>query len=330
MISNPGVRVCMYGDGAASALSARIGAGLAMLAEARRIELVGPDEPADLAHAVGAAEVTGRAAMPLRSVDVLPLRAGRLAPSPGWVRRQRRTHHGATWLAHGQSAGRLLLAAGLSPAGRLHCLPLLAPPVEEPDPTHSALRTAVRDRLGLRPGQRLVIGRELAVAGDQEGGQEPAWERDLRSSRRPEIVVLRIRPTDLEHSVYRVHAAGTGWLPEPLSLTALLAAGDGFVAADSHLTACSPAVAAIDWGLPVVARATDAVSDLVLARGAGAVVPAGTGRIARGVLELLDGDLLFSRAAPGPAPGHRLAEFARSLLAVYRRAQRRTLISGAA
>ena len=330
MISNPVIRVCAYPDGQAAALSARLGAGLAMLAEARRIALVGPDEPADIAHAVGAAEVTGRATSRLRSVDVIPLRSGRLAASPGWVRRERRTHPGATWLAHGHSAGRLLLAAGLAPAGRVHCLPLLCPPVEEPEPSRAAVRAAVRERLGLRPGQRLVIGHELAATGGQESGREPGWERDLRSYGRHEIVVVRIRPVDREQSQYRVRTDGTGWLPEPLSLTALLAGGDGFVAADPHLAACSPAVAALDWGLPVVARATDAVSDPVLTRGVGAVVPAGAGRIARGVLELLDGDLLCSRAAPGPLPGHRLAEFAHSLLSVYRSVQRRTLISGAA
>lgn len=326
MIYNPAARVCLYPDLQWPALSARVTAAVRMLADAGRVALVAPEEPADLAHAIADATVYGRATVQLRTVATIPLRAGRLTASPGWARRQRRSASGAVWLAHGQTAARLLLAGGVAPAGRVRCLPLLAPPSGAPAQSRAAERAAVRNGVGLRPGERLVIGAESAAG----AAREPTWVRDLRAIGRPEAVVLRIRPADREHRTYHVYAQRAGWLPEPLPLSALLAGCDVFVAADTQPTACTPAAAAFDWGIPVVARATDAVSDLVLAGGRGAVVPAGAGRVARAVADQLDVGI-FNYVATAPTePRRRDVELARALLGVYRHAVRRTLATGAA
>lgn len=326
MIYNPTPRVCLYPDMQWQALSARIVAAAQLLADAGRLTLVAPDEPADLAHAVADATVYGRGAVQLRTVASVPLRAGRLAASPSWVRQQRRHGGGALWLAHGQTAARLLLTAGMAPSGRVHCLPLLAPPSSTSTPCRAAERAAVRERLGLRPGERLVI----AAEGPSGDGREPDWVRELRASGRPDAVVLRIRPADREHRAYHVHAERVGWLPQPLALSSALAGGDLFVAVDPQPTACTPAAAAIDWRIPVIARATDAASDLVLAGGRGTVVPAGAERVARAVLDELDGGIFNHAGTAPPEPTGRDAELARVLLGVYRRAVRRTMAPGAA
>ncbi|HET6875926.1 MAG TPA: hypothetical protein VFH38_00200 [Jatrophihabitans sp.] len=326
MIYNPVPRVCLYPDRQVPELSARIVAAGRMLADAGRVKLVEPGETADLAHAVGDAPTYGPAPVRLRTVAAVPLRAGRLTAAPGWVRRQRRAGADVVWLAHGQTAARLLLDAGIAPAGRLHCLPLLAPPIGTLSPSRAVERAAVRDGLGLRPGERLVIGTE----GGSDTGDEPGWVRELREIKRSDAVVLRMRPADRVHGAYRVHAERVGWLPEPLPLSALLAGCDVFVAADAQPTACTPAAAAADWGIPVVARATDAASDLVLAGGRGTVVPAGAWRVARAVADQLDGGIFNHAGTAPPDPGRRDAELARALLAVYRRTVRRTIAAGAA
>jgi glycosyltransferase involved in cell wall biosynthesis len=264
----------------------------------------------------------------VRTVETIPLRNGRLIAAPAWLRQERRYGTATTWLAHGYTAGRLLLDAGLASSRRLHCLPLVGVLTPVQSQSRAAARASTRARLGLAPGARLIL------ASTSENGSWPAgagrWQRDLTAARRPDLALMQISPLQPPGS-YEVSHAITGQSIDTLPLYALLAACDLFVTDSRELSACAPAVNAAEWGIPVLATANDSAAELVLTRSAGTVVRGGDSELARAVLEELDTGLL-RRATTGAVPdaASQIAEFARALLGTYRRMLRAAVIGGAA
>lgn len=329
MIPAAGPRVALRAPHLASPLSAYLVAAYEMLVEAGRVRPASPSAPADLVHTVGDVPPPEPGPLPVRTVETVPLRSGRLAVEPGWLRRERR--HGSTattWLAHGFTAGRLLLDARLAASGRLHCLPLvgtLAPPEGR---ARAAERATTRARLGLAPGARLVL--TTAGGADPWPGAAGRWPRELAAAGRTDIAVMQLSSVD-QPGTHLVTDAVTGRRVGSLPLFSMLAGCDLFVTTGRNLVACSPAVTAADWGIPLVATATDSAAELVLTKGVGTVVSRGDVDVARAVLAELDGGLPHATpAARVPAAADRLAECAHSLLGVYRRIMRAAAIGGAA
>lgn len=324
-------RVALHVPRPASPLSAYLQAAYGLLVEAGRVLPSCASIPADLVHTVGDVEPPEPGPLHVRTVDVVPLRNGRLAVAPRWLRRERRHGAATTWLVHGYTAGRLLLEARLATGGRLHCLPLVGTPGSQV-PTgaraRAAARTATRARLGLAPGARLV-GTSATGDGSVPGGIG-RWQRDLAAARRPDIAVVQIGPVQSPGS-YVVTDGLTGRHLGDLPLFSVLAGCDLFVATGRGLAGCSPAVAAADWGIPLVAAATDSAAELVLTRAAGTVVDGGDAYVARAVLNELDNGLPHTGAITQAPPAQdRMIECARALLAIYRRVLRTAAIGGAA
>jgi glycosyltransferase involved in cell wall biosynthesis len=209
----------------------------------------------------------------------------------------------------------VLVDAGLAPGERVHCLPLISPVACATVEASRAARAVVRARLGLAPGVRLVMG----VEPDSPAHATDRWDRALLGTRRRDVVVARIRPAGARADCFQVRLVSGLWLNEPVRLPELLAAADVFIAAGHDLEAYTPAVAAVACGIPVVAVTTDSVAELVMSGGRGCVVPARAAQITAAVVAQLDGGLPARRTpATATDQSHRLAEFARALLAVYR------------
>ncbi len=322
-------RVCMRGDRLAADLSSALSDALVLLAEAKRIELIDSDQPGDIVHTVGsveAARTPGRRRV--HTVDTVPLRVPRLAALPAWVRRERRRLAGASLLVHGQTAGRIILGSGVADGHLVHCVPLLSPSTSLSGCSRAAARTSVRQRLEIAPGVRLVLGSGRQAVGHRD----TAWDRVLRSSGRPDVVAGRIHPAGDRpgQDAFRLLVDGREWSTEPLPLAALLAACDVFVAADFELHACSMAVAAVDWGVPVVSTTTDGVAELVLSGARGVVVQPRGDRVAAAVESQLDNGRVPVPPTSSADPLQRIAQLARAMLGIYRRELSAGVIGGAA
>jgi hypothetical protein len=313
-----------------SPLSAYLVAAYDVLVEAGRVLPPSASLPADVVHTVGDVAPPEPGPLHVRTVDVVPLRNGRLAVASAWLRRERRHGAATTWLAHGYTAGRLLLEARLSPSSRLHCLPLvgvLTAPAPNDARTRALERAATRARLGLAPGARLVV--TTAPDSAALAGGTGRWQRDLAAAHRPDISVIQIGPAQ-PHGTHLITDSNGRRLAD-LPLFSVLAGSDLFVATGRELAGCSLGVAAADWGIPLVAVATDSAAELVLTRGVGTVVAGGDAHIARAVFDELDGGLPHAGSTmQPPVPQDRLVEFARALLGVYRRVMRAAVVGGAA
>jgi glycosyltransferase involved in cell wall biosynthesis len=102
-------------------------------------------------------------------------------------------------------------------------------------------------------------------------------------------------------------------------LGTLLRAVDVFVAADSGLTACSPAVTAAEAGVPLVSVTTDSAQDLVLTGAVGRLTQPRPDAIAETVLAIVDEGMSTRRTTVSGADAPRkAAELAHHLLQVYR------------
>ena len=322
--ARPRIRMCI--EPSAQSLGAGLDAALTMLVEARRIALVGEGEPAEIVHTVGPVSGATRYGVHhVHSVDRIPLRNGRLEPAGWWVRNERSCISGATaLLAHGQTAGRLLVDAGLLPGQRVHCLPLVGPPGTST--TIPGTRALVRAHLGVAPGVRLVLGVDSHAAGNRAGG----WDRLLLATKRGDLSVAQIWPSP-DADLYHVRMGAGSWQDAPLPLGELIAAADLYVAAGHELQAYTPAVVAVACALPVIAVTTDSVVELVLAGSDGCVVPVRAGSVVQAVLARVDGGLPLRRPAMNaPDRLHRVAELARGLLRVYRQVLCTSTVQGAA
>jgi glycosyltransferase involved in cell wall biosynthesis len=300
-----------------------------MLAEARRVVLVGPGEAADIVHTIGSVDhVADPNSCRVHTVERVPLRDGRLSPAPAWLRRERRRTYAADgWITHGQTAGRLLVEAGLVPGERVHCLPFLPYLDAATDDHGGASRARIRQRLGVAPGVRLVVGIEPHTP-DHRAHR---WEQLLVASGRTDVTTLRAVPEgSATADRYVVRVPSGAWLPEPFRLADLLPAADIVVATGHDLEAHAPATAAPAYGVPVIAVTTDSAAELVLAGARGCVVPPRAESIVRALVAQLDGVLPPRERAPGADSHRRLAAVARDLLGVYRHVLCASAIGGAA
>ncbi|NIH80852.1 glycosyltransferase [Amycolatopsis viridis] len=282
-------------DGLASVLEH----AAAALADARQIRLARPGEPADVVHTVGEAG-PGRTPGPahrVHTVDRVLLDRRGLAAPTGWVHRQRRFTRGAeTWLVHGRTAARVLVASGVVDGARLHELPVVAPPPGRT--TGDRDRSSVRARLGIAPGVVLVVGCEPGP-----GLSVPGWADTIRALHRTDVRVIR-------------HGTGSA-----LPFDELLVAADLFVAAGLGLTACNPGAAAVAAGIPLVAATSDSAAELVRFGRTGLVVPPHAAAIAGAVQAVLDGALpRRDRRPPASAADAQLPALAHGLLGAYHRA----------
>lgn len=309
-------------------LAAWLRAAHELLLDAGRVRPAIASAPPDVVHTVGEVPPPAPGPLLVRTVETIPLRNGRLVVAPTWLRRERRYGAATTWLAHGYTAGRLLLDAGLASSRRLHCLPLLGALAVGSSEPRTATRAGTRARLGLAPGARLVVTSAAHGGAWPEGGGR--WQRELAAARRPDVALVQISPGQPQ-GTYQVSESTTGRSMGTLPLYSVLAACDLFVTVNRDLTACSPAVTAVEWGIPVVATASDSAAELVLTRSAGTVVRGSDTEVVRAVLDELDTGLPHAAAtARVPDVQHQLAECARALLGVYRRALRAAVIGGAA
>jgi hypothetical protein len=321
-------RVAMRMNDPATPLSAWLHSAYELLLDAGRIRPASASAPPDVVHTVGDVPPPAPGPLPVRTVETIPLRNGRLVAAPGWLRRERRYGTATTWLAHGYTSGRLLLDAGLASSRRLHCLPLVGARAPGNSQTRAAARAATRTRLGLAPGARLVVTSATGASPWPDGGGR--WQRELAAARRPDVAIVQISPVRPD-GTYQVSDSITGRSMDALPLYSLLAGCDVFVTVNRELAACSPAVTAADWGIPVVATASDSAAELVLTRSVGTVVRGSDLEVARAVLDKLDTGLPHAvTTARVPDVHDQLAECARALLGVYRRVLRAAVVGGAA
>ena len=316
MTSGTPVRVHAQLDADARGVSTMVSAALAMLVDAARIELVGPMGRPDIVHTVGDRD-RGRpvGAQRVHTVHRLPLRTGRLAPEPSWLRHERRRIGGsATWIVHGQTAGRLLVQSGVVSTAQLRCLPLLSPPELPGSGRGGDRRAATRTQLGVAPGVKVVLGIEATGA---DRYRAPEWYREPVLARRRDAVVTVVRP--IGPDAYCVRRSGGG-LIGPFALSALLDAADLFVAASGALDAWSPGAAAVERGVPVVAAGSDSSAELVVAGGRGVVTEFGADHVAAAVCAELDAGLPHARGRLVAEPSRGCAQLARALLSTYRTA----------
>ncbi|HEX8973795.1 hypothetical protein [Oryzihumus sp.] len=327
--SNP-IRVRFEPPSSATDLTANLVAALEMLTDARRVELVGSGDTADVVHTTGSTQVpwAGRA-LRVHSIERLPLRENGLSPAGWWVRSCNRMIPAvATWLVHGQTAARLLVSSGVAPGGRIRCLPLLGPAAAAPSSTSiGETRADLRRVLDVAPGVRLAVGLE---PGTSHLGAA-AWAPTLHALRRSDLVVAQLRPVPGAPGQYAVRRVDGrhGAVTAPLAV--VLRAADVIVATDSGLAAASPSAAAVDVGLPVVAVTTDSAAELVLSGGAGCVVPPRAEAVAQAVVSMLEGGVTARRFGPGPQDERRkVALLAHHLLDTYRQSLTVAMVRGLA
>jgi hypothetical protein len=286
---------------ASDSLAATLRAAAALLTRSGRIRLVDAGSDAELVHTVG--EVAGpvpAGTYHVHTVDRVALRRG-LRAARWWVRQERSaTADSTVWLAHGRTAARVLVSAGLTAGERLHCVPVLPPPHGRPAPDHD--RADLRRALGVAPGVRLVLGCEPADVGSGD------WTAAVRKLGRSDVAIA-LCALDGEATAHRPR------------LVDLLTAADLFVAAGHDLAACNPGAAAIAAGLPVVAATTDSVADLIDAGRTGYVVAPDANAIAAAVGAHLDAAVPARRRESVGPDDHRVASrLARDMLAAYNRA----------
>lgn len=317
------MRVRLDAQASAVNVSTSIDAALSVLVEARRIRRVGPDEVADMVHVVGTldggAPATGRR---VQTVEHLPLRSNGREPSGWWCRRARSlTPSVSAWMAHGLTAGRLLVTAGVASSMRVHCLPLLSPPCSEPgqaaDEAHAQRgRACLRRQLGLAPGVRLAVGLAPAQVHPAAAG----WMGSLNRRGRPDIATGELRETRGSPGRFSLRLTGRPGPSATGDLRTLMRGVDVYVAADSVLTACSPALAAVEAGVPIVAVTTDCAQDLVLTGAVGRLIRPRPDAIADTVTALVDDGVCCRRANVQTTDGlRRTTDLAHHLLGVYRR-----------
>lgn len=327
--SNP-IHVRVEAHPSAADLTANIRAALEMLADARRIELVGSGDTADVVHTIGSAQVhwAGRA-LRVHSIERLPLRANGLSAAGWWVRScSRMAPAVATWLVHGQTAGRLLVSSGVAPGERIRCLPLLGPAAAGPSSFSTGeSRAVLRRALDVAPGVKLALGLEPETS--HVGAA--AWAPALQALRRSDLAVAQLRPVLGAPGHYAVHRVDDRHRAVTAPLPLVLRAADLLVAADSGLAASSPAAAAAETGLPVVAVTTDSAAELVLSGAAGCVVPARAEAVAQGVVALLERGVTTRQFGPGPQEERRkVAVLAHDLLDTYRQSLSVSMVRGLA
>ncbi len=284
-------------------LAATLCTATTLLSGSGRIRLVEAGADAELVHTVG--DTAGRVPAGthhVHTVDRVALRGG-LRVARRWARQERQMTADATvWLAHGRTAARLLVSAGLATGDRLRCLPVLPPP--QGRPTRGNDRAELRRALGIAPGVRLVLGTE--PGNGWAGGGD--WTAAVRELGRTDVAIALCA---LDHDA-------SGDRPR---LADLLTAADLFVAAGHDLAACNPGAAAIAAGLPVVAVTTDSVADLIDAGRTGYVVPPDTDAVAAVIDAYLDDAVPAGRRDPVGVDDRRIAgRLARHLLAAYDRA----------
>jgi len=325
-MSNPAsdrspLRVRLDDQAAAVNLSMSIDAALTVLAEARRIRRVGQGEAADVVHVIGplgsGAPAIGRR---VQTVEHLPLRSNGQVPCAWWRRRARGMSRSVSaWVVHGVTAGRLLATAGVASSMRVHCLPLLSPPC--PDACHATeaqeqqRRATLRRQLGLAPGVRLAVG----LPPEHVHPAAVGWKGSLSWRGRTDIATGELRETSGRPGHFSLRLTGRATPSATGDLATLLRGVDVYVAADSGLTACSPALAAVEAGVPVVTVTTDSAQDLVLAGAVGRLAQPRPEAIAETVMALVDDGVCCHRAKlPTTDARRRTADLAHQLLQVYR------------
>lgn len=312
-------RVHPFASAPAHGVAKGVLGALEMLHDAARIHLVRDWSQADIVHTIGPVVPRIDAACRVHTVDRIPLRGAQLTPPGWWIRHHRRcVPPSTTWLAHGRTAGHILVDSGLVPGELVHCLPLLSQFDLQPasgQPGHDA-RSRTRRLLGVAPGMRLVVGMHPPIG--RRGAQ--GWPRAVGELRRPDVIVAlaRICDRDERHGWPMTVTIGTG-PGVGLTLADLLAAADVFVSAGTYLDGCCPGAAAVAAGVPVIAVTTDATAELVLAGGAGHVVRPLPELVAQALGAQLDaGMAVRARVPAAPRAGTVSAELARVLLRVYR------------
>lgn len=315
------LRVRLDAQAAAIDLSTTIDAALTVLADARRIRRVGSGEAADVVHVIGT--LGGGAPATVRrvqTVEHLPLRSNGREPSSSWRRRARgMTLSVSAWMAHGLTAGRLLVTAGVASSMRVHCLPLLSPPCSDPGQATEAQeqqrRATIRRQLGLAPGVRLAVG----LPPEHVHPAAVGWRGSLSRRGRPDLATGELRETSGHPGHFGLRLTGRSTPSATGGLGTLLRAVDVYVAADSGLTACSPAMAAVEAGVPVVTVTTDSAQDLVLTGAAGRLAQPRPDAIAESVMALVDDGVCCRRPRlPTTDARRRTADLAHQLLQVYR------------
>lgn len=302
-------RVWLRCGGTADGLGATVRSAVELLAGVGALQLVGPGEAADLVHTVGAVPDPAPGGLRLvHSVDRVPLRRRGLAPSRWWLRQERRhAADSAAWLAHGRTTARILVDAGLIAAERMHCLPVLPPPMAEAPTAGTSsreprTRAALRRELGVPPGVGLVVGARPEATGIGD------WAAAIERLHRTDVRVLR----------YRTASGRLGPAERRRQLGDLLCAADLFVAAGNELAACNAGAAAIELGVPVVAVSTDSAAELVDTGRTGFVVPPQPDAVAGAVRAYLDGGLRRRRTFDAVLDDRRVLErLARTLAQVY-------------
>lgn len=274
VVADPAPTVRLAGTADEHPLAAVL-AATRTLAERGAIRLADHATEADLLHTIGDGRSPGPSARRhIHHLARIPLHRHTLVAASGWSWWQRRRTAPCTIvLVHGHVAARLVAAAEIVPGDRLHVLPLLEPEVG-PSGVHvggpgdvlggRAVRAAVRRRLGVEPGVRVVVG-------DTSGPSTlRGWDAALRATGRRDVLVVDCADVSAP------------------DLGDLLVAADVFVAAGGELLACSPGVAAVRRGVPTVAVTTDAAAELVEPGRSGYVVPPTATAVATTVLTHLD------------------------------------------
>jgi hypothetical protein len=295
------VRVCATLD--AAPVAAALRDALDLLIVAGRIRWADRGDRADLLHTVGDVETADGAPHRVHTVHRIPLRTGsKPAATRRWVLTERHRHvRGSVWLAHGRTAARMVVEAGLAPGERVRCLPLLSPwrldIATEQGTCNPAQRVAVRRELGVRPGVRLVVD----VTRRSCPAEVDGWPSAVRRLQRTDVQVLC--------------PLGGDRMTVPLPV--LLTAGDLIVTTGSELTATSAAVPALAAGVPVVTVTTDPAADLVEAGRTGLVVAPRLDAVVDAVVAWLDNGPASWRRGPERSAQPVRPELARCLLGAY-------------
>lgn len=309
-------RVLAWTGDATPAVLDTVTAALRMLHEAHRIQLVEHGDGADIVHTIGLAPVEAqRRTRRVHTVDHIELRSDRMQPANRWMRRLR--HHvppGAVLVAHGRTAGRVLVESGLAPGESVLCLPLVHPLQSPAGGFSQHIRAQVRQELGLTPGTRLILG----TAPDASRRAAREWAQAVQQ--RCPTGVLAGHLLLAGEDAWQIRLAGGAVLSDRFPCGHLLSAADVFVAAARGLDAHCLGMDAAASGLPLVAVTTDAAAESVFARGNGHVVRPRAQQIARAVALLLDTGLPARHAPSAPTAAEGIAEVARGLLGAYRRA----------
>jgi hypothetical protein len=309
-------RVLAVPGDATPAVLETVTAALRMLHEAHRIRLVEADDGADSVHTIGLTSTGTRdGTRRVHTVDHIELRSDRLEPVSRWVRRQRRhVPPGTVLVAHGRTAGRMLVESGLARGESVLCLPHVHPLHDDVHGFSPQARARVRRELGITPGTRLILG----TAPDASRRTARGWAEAVQLRCPTGVLAGHLLPAGDDS--WQIRLAGADVLSERFPCAHLFSAADLFVAAARALDAHCLGVDAAASGLPLVAVTTDAAAESVLASGNGHVVRPRSDQIARAVALQLNAGLPARHAPASPSPPEGVAEVARGLLGAYRRA----------